>query len=71
MNVKELIAELKNYDPEMEIIVSSDEEGNSFSSLYTIGAAICYQDGNEISLVHPDDIDDYDEDELDTVLVFN
>lgn len=40
MKVKELIGELQKIDPELEIILSKDEEGNRFSPLdenYGIG----------------------------------
>ena len=33
MKVKELVAELAKVDPNMDIILSSDEEGNSFYEL--------------------------------------
>lgn len=32
MNVKQLIEELNKFDPELEIIISSDPEGNSYTS---------------------------------------
>jgi hypothetical protein len=33
MKVKELVEELKQYNQEAEVILSSDEEGNSYSTL--------------------------------------
>jgi hypothetical protein len=73
MNVRELIEELSNLDGDLEIIVSSDEEGNSFNNLYSVETATCYRGADGIELVHPDDRDnyDYDEDALEDVLVFN
>ena len=34
MKVKELIKELSKINPELEVVMSSDGEGNSFSPLY-------------------------------------
>ena len=33
MNVKDLIKELSNYDPEAEVILQKDPEGNGYSNL--------------------------------------
>lgn len=36
MNIKELIEQLSGLDPELEVFVSRDPEGNGFETLYTI-----------------------------------
>lgn len=38
MTAKELIQELKKVPPETEVLVSSDEEGNSFRAAYQLSA---------------------------------
>jgi len=40
MTIKELINELKDLPENMEIIMSKDGEGNSFSPLYEIGTGL-------------------------------
>ena len=39
MKVKELINELNKLDPNLEVLLSSDEEGNSYSSIYKLKLA--------------------------------
>lgn len=51
MKIKELIEELKKYDPEAEVVLSADEEGNSFSPLEDIeGNRIFLKGWNELKL---------------------
>jgi hypothetical protein len=45
MKVKELIAELMECDPELDVILSSDEEGNSFKKLYSTDNYPCLSEG--------------------------
>jgi hypothetical protein len=42
MKVKELIERLKNVDPEAELIMSKDAEGNSYSPLSDVEANTFY-----------------------------
>jgi len=42
MKVKELRETLKNYPDEMEVIVQSDSEGNSYSPLYCVDGNAVY-----------------------------
>lgn len=42
MKVKELIEELQKVDGELEVIMSSDAEGNSYSPLYSHD--VCFYD---------------------------
>lgn len=70
MKVKELIAELQQYDPELEVWTSDDGEGNNYrpvggSSLDKYGDTW----GNSDAPIHPEDIqnreyrDDHDTEE--------
>jgi hypothetical protein len=43
MKVKELIKELEQYDQELEVILSSDEEGNGYSPLSGIEGNLVYE----------------------------
>lgn len=36
MKVRELIEQLKSYDPENEVVMSRDAEGNGYSPLYQL-----------------------------------
>jgi hypothetical protein len=42
MKVKKLIAFLKNYNPDLEVILSRDEEGNGFNLLQNLEDNIVY-----------------------------
>lgn len=56
MKIKEAIEILKEADPEAELFVSSDQEGNSYRFAYiSLDETMCDQDG-EIVGVHPDDL---------------
>lgn len=52
MKVKELLEELKGLNPELEVYVSKDEEGNGFNKLADYGEDV-YKDGQPL---HPDDV---------------
>ncbi len=42
MKVKELIKELSELDPDSEVIMQSDSEGNSYSPLYCVDGNAVY-----------------------------
>jgi len=42
MQIKKLIAELQKLDGDLEVVLSSDEEGNSFSKLAEITGPMVY-----------------------------
>lgn len=75
MNVAELRNELNNYPDDLEILVAKDPEGNGFNKLYSGAVGESYIEKNADkhgyveSTVHPDDAEDYDEDDLETRLV--
>jgi len=48
MKVKELVKRLKQEDPDSEVILASDEEGNSFNTLSVIDCAIYDPEEREI-----------------------
>jgi len=61
MNVGELITMLEGVDPEREVFVSSDEEGNSYRPAnISVDDIMCDQGGkySEWVSVHPDDLRD-------------
>ena len=41
VTVKELIAELQKYDPDLPVIASADDEGNRYHAVYMPGEAYC------------------------------
>lgn len=69
MKKSELIELLLAIDDDPDVFVSTDEEGNGFSSLCAVEDSMIYQEGYEINVVHPDDIAGYDEDELERAIV--
>ena len=56
MTVKELMALLQEMDPDLEVFVASDEEGNSFKPLYSCSESKFMRYGREIEIIHPDDV---------------
>lgn len=57
MKVSEAIEILKEADPEAEVFISSDEEGNSYRRAnISLDETMCDQDGEWVS-VHPDDLE--------------
>lgn len=61
MKVKQLIETLSKLDPNAEVILSSDAEGNSKGILYEVYAPKdlrFYKDDYEINLMTKEDIDD-------------
>jgi len=45
MTVSELIESLKDCDPDSEVVLSSDAEGNNFETLEDVGGPSFFQDG--------------------------
>ena len=50
MKIKELIKALKVFNPELEVYVSSDTEGNSFAS---IAEDTIFQERNKFIVIYP------------------
>ena len=55
MKVSELIKKLKQEDPDSEVVLASDEEGNSFAPLSVVDCAI--YDPEEQQVYDPDEKD--------------
>lgn len=64
MTVGSLRATLAELRDDLPIILSSDEEGNSFGFLYDVEVSKYYEIDREIQTVHPDDVDGYDPEDL-------
>ena len=43
MKVREVMEQLKNIDPEREVVLSSDAEGNNYRMLYGLDSDMFYQ----------------------------
>lgn len=73
MNVRQLINELIDYDPDAEILVASDPEGNGFRRLSDVGLSWIEANGDKHgyveSTIHPSDADEYEESELEVRLI--
>lgn len=58
MKVHEVLEILKDVDPNRDVFVSSDEEGNEYRPAdFDVTAIMCDQDGEWVS-VHPEDLAD-------------
>ncbi len=66
MDVRQLLEALRELDPETVVYLAADEEWNYLTELYQVEKQKIYDDGEYrgASAVHPDDVDEYDEDEL-------
>lgn len=70
MKTKDVIARLEDFPRDMEVFVSEDPEGNSFSPLEDIDES--YFDIDNREAYHPDDVEsEYEDtpDNLDKVLI--
>lgn len=74
MKVKKLIELLKQANPEHSIILASDAEGNHFSELTEVELdCFCEIDFQEVydKDFHTRDKDEYDEDEIENILLYD
>lgn len=63
MKVKDLIALLKEYDEEAEVVIQSDQEGNGYQELRGADEDSCLFDGDDTSFLSQyNNIDDMAED---------
>lgn len=72
MNILDLIENLtEQYSRygNVKVLLSSDEEGNSFTDSFIVQTNFAHDDGWEINVVHQNDIDDYEQDEIERVVV--
>lgn len=58
MRIKDLIKDLSLLDPELEVILSADEEGNSFAALAGVHRQLKVVDKEEPSALYVDIIND-------------
>lgn len=58
MKVRELLQQLMGQDPEREVVMSSDSEGNSYSPLSSISTASYVPDSTWSGEVHLEELDD-------------
>lgn len=65
-SLKAVLADLPDGLP---VILSSDEEGNGFNPLYEAVTSKYIEEDGEGHPVHPDDVDDYDSEELTDAVV--
>lgn len=62
MKVKELKEALKEIDDNLEVLIASDEEGNSFNLLFEVSPNSRGQiESGQWETFHPDDWDDFPE----------
>lgn len=69
MKVRDLTTKLANLNPELDVIMSKDPEGNRFYSLDEVESAYAYPNDWEWEFVHPDDVAEYEGNELTEVVV--
>jgi hypothetical protein len=72
MTVRELIELLKTEDQDALVCISSDEEGNTIRPVTEpLGESLGMKGDwrNEIELIHPDDEDEFEDDEMFNVVV--
>lgn len=68
--VGNLRAALAEFPDDMAILLSSDEEGNSFHRLWDVAVSKIYDlDDYEPSPVHPDDAPEYDPEDLQDAVI--
>lgn len=56
MKVKDLLKALEGVDPELDVVVAADAEGNGYSSLFLAEETMVDEDGRAL---HPDDYEEY------------
>lgn len=69
MNVKDLIAQLQTLDPELDVFISSDSEGNEFKPVSDNPFFTFYHDGEEEFCSPEDYQEEYDEEVKENVVV--
>lgn len=66
MTVQELIDALSELPRDLKVIIGSDEEGNDFVDPFFPDESWAVEDDTRCGLrpIHPDDVAEYDEDDL-------
>jgi len=63
MTVQELIEELQKLPQELEVVIASDDEGNSFRRI-TAGWITVEKFDMDLDIIHEDDYDEFDDGDL-------
>ncbi len=69
MSRDELIAALQELPENIQILVARDEEWNSLNELYALTRTIAATDMFEWQAVHPNDVGEYEDEELQDAVV--
>lgn len=69
MKVSELINKLEEFHPDLNVIISIDQEGNAYFPVEIVEKEAAYYDIHQIEIIHHDEISDFKEDELEPVVV--
>lgn len=69
MKVREVIEKLQAVDPELDVWVAEDEEGNGFNKLWSVDVCDACPTYYGIDIIHPDDLGDYNPEDLIKVVV--
>jgi hypothetical protein len=64
LNIKELKELLDQYPDNTPVLIARDEEGNGFNHLNDYGFSHYTEDGYEVEVHHPNDIENYKEEAL-------
>lgn len=64
MTIKELKDKISHLDDNLEVYIARDEEGNGFSSLYSVETEHIYNDDYDIEVIHEDNLEDYGDDHV-------
>lgn len=54
MKIRDLIEELQNLDPNLEVLLQADAEGNGYDSLRCVEQVAFYKDGREYTVYNLD-----------------
>lgn len=73
MNAGQLRTALSLFPEDTEILIARDEEGNGFNKLYNVRREFIEKNadkhGSVEGVIHPDDLPDYDEDDIEPRIV--
>lgn len=73
MNAGQLMTALSIFPADTEILVARDEEGNGFNKLYSVQRDFIEKNadkhGSVDSVIHPDDLPDYDPEDIEPRIV--
>lgn len=71
MKVRELLEAIQDIDPEMNVYVEADH-GQDVENAFDAGVVdITVEDGHEIKVIHPDDLDEYEISDIEQVFLIS